>query len=131
MPRLLPFVLIVLVAGCPAPSEPESGGSEPDVAGEVRIRIANESNVAFERVFVAFPGETREYGAIPAGSASAYHVVRQAYRYAYIEVHAAGDTLVLQPIDYVGESLLAGGSYTYALDVEPGSRYLIFDFRPH
>jgi hypothetical protein len=38
--------------------------------------------------------------------------------YAYIEVHLAADTLVLQPIDYVGESLLPPGRYGYVLELE-------------
>jgi heat shock protein HslJ len=43
--------------------------------------------------------------------------VGEAYSYAYVKVTAGGDEFVLQPIDYVGESLLAPGEYTYVLDV--------------
>lgn len=122
MNRSFASLLLILLAGCPAPTEPE----HPE---DVRIRIANESAFPFERVNVLLPGVEEEYGPIAPGTASEYRAVEYAYRYAYIEVHLASDTLVLQPIDYVGESLLPNGRYTYALAVDAERKHLSFSFR--
>lgn len=100
---------LVVLSACASPASS---------AGSVQIRVANESAVSFGRVIVGFPTQEEDYGAVTAGSRSSYREIEQAYRYAYIEVHVNDEKLVLQPIDYVGESLLAPGRYTYALDVD-------------
>lgn len=84
-------------------------------ASDVEVRIRNASGTAFDRVVVTFPEQTEDYGAVPAAGSSEYRVVERAYRYAHIAVTANGMTAVLQPTDYVGEKLLDGGRYTYAL----------------
>lgn len=121
MNRLPAIVLLALCAACSA----TAGNGEP-----VLIRIANESGVAFDRVVVTFPGQEEDYGAVTAGGQTSYRHVERAYEYARIEAHRGGEVLVLQPIDYVGESLLTGGRYTYVLDVETAaSGSLLFSFR--
>ena len=107
--RLLGFVLLVVAPGCDSPFLP--GG------GDVRIRIANNSSFAFDRVEAVFPEDAIEYGAIGAGDVSEYAQVSAAYRYAYIEVEIDGEELKIQPIDYVGETPLEPGRYTYQLNV--------------
>lgn len=122
MRRALAALLLFLLAGCPAPLAPDEGG-------RILIRVANASDVAFERVVVIFAdGQKEDYGAIAAGFASDYRDVREAYRYAYISVHFETDSLVLQPIDYVGESLLGAGRYTYALAVDTTRRSMSLTF---
>jgi hypothetical protein len=100
----------------------------PWVDGDVQIRIQNASSFPFERVDVVFPENEVSYGSIRANSASAYRDVSKAYRYAYIEVEVGGEELVIQPIDYVGESLLRSGRYTYVLNVTIEG-HLTLDFR--
>ena len=107
--RFLSFALLLALPGCDSPLLP--GG------GDVRIRIANLSSFPFERVDVVFPENEVSYGAIPSHGLSDYRDVSTAYRYAYIEVQIAGEELVIQPIDYVGENQLGAGKYTYALNV--------------
>lgn len=85
---------------------------------EVRIRIHNTGVVDFESVVVDFPTETEDYGPVAAGDVTGYRSVDKAYRYARIEVVVAGRTLVLQPIDYVGETPLEPGRYTYRLEAD-------------
>ncbi|HSJ09004.1 MAG TPA: hypothetical protein VK928_03800 [Longimicrobiales bacterium] len=82
---------------------------------DVEVRVSNLSAVAFDSVTVTFPSETHRYGRVDAGASSGYAQVSQAYRYARIEVWAAGASYVLQPIDYVGEQPLAPGRHTYGL----------------
>ena len=110
-------VLGLAVAGC------TTGGTAPP-AGGVEIRIANRSGVDFDRVDVTFPDNEVSYGAVAKGAASEYRRVRQAYRYAMIVATAGGETYRFQPIDYVGETLLEPGRYTYALSTDPNDRVL-------
>jgi hypothetical protein len=90
-------------------------------SGELWIRIGNESRAPFTKVEVIFPEDHIDYGQIIAGGASAYHRVAVAYAYARIDVQVGGTSLRIQPIDYVGESVLNPGRYTYALNVVNGA----------
>ena len=110
LPRFVGLVLLLGLPGCDSPLLPWGGG-------DVEIRIQNASSFPFQRVVVVFPEDEVSYGSIRANSASAYRDVSKAYRYAYIEVEIGGEELVIQPIDYVGESLLEPGRYTYILNV--------------
>ncbi len=86
---------------------------------DVMIRVANRSSVEIGSVVVKFPSQTETYGYIAPGSATGYRKVTKAYSYAYIEAVINEKQAVLQPIDYVGERLLSGGHYTYALTFNP------------
>jgi len=86
---------------------------------EVRLRIANRSDVELLNVVVRFPSQTEKYGNILPGRTTEYRKVNKAYRYAYIEAVIEGKEAILQPQDYVGESLLSGGNYTYSLSYNP------------
>ena len=96
---ILTVVLAIFLAGC----------------GATKIRIVNRSNVPFRDVVVKFPSSTENYGTIPPGGASDYRTVKGAYHYAYIECTIEGQPAVLQPHDYVGETPLGSGNYSYAL----------------
>ncbi|MDR9418917.1 hypothetical protein [Gracilimonas sp.] len=85
---------------------------------EVKIRIENFSEYEMKNLVVSFPDEEVEYGNINSGANSVYKEVKKAYRYAYIETYIQGKKAVLQPIDYVGESFLSPGSYTYELNFD-------------
>ena len=104
-------VLLVLVTtaafSCPSPVGPAS----PE------IRVLNASSRTMEDVTVGFPDEQVFYGTLAPGAASGYRAVDRAYRYAYVRTIMDGDTVVLQPIDYVGETLLEPGYYTYRLSL--------------
>jgi hypothetical protein len=119
--RLGAIGLLLGLAACDSPLLPWGGG-------DVEIRIQNSSSLPFERVDVGFPEGRVNYGSIRANSTSEYRGISTAYRYAYIEVAVAGEELVIQPIDYVGESLLASGRYTYVLNVTIEG-HLTLDFR--
>ena len=98
----------LVFASCPAPTESSDG---------VNIRVSNESSFAFSDVDVVFPQDSVDYGTVAAHGVSEYHRVTQAYSYALIIVQVGGEELRLQPIDYVGETALSAGRYTYALNV--------------
>ncbi len=100
-----------------------------DRDGDVLLRVANESSVAFDRTFVHLPDDPIEFGPLAANQSSDYVRVTTAYRYAYIKVEVDGVDYVLQPIDYVGESTLGPGKYTYAVEPSATPGFLIFTFR--
>lgn len=74
-----------------------------------------------EDVTVRFPEQEVTYGDIAPGENSSYTDISKAYRYAYVEAIAGDKKVVLQPIDYVGESYLEEGKYTYVLDIHEES----------
>jgi hypothetical protein len=122
-------VLLGLIAGgCgsgqPAPTD---GGADTGAQGGVEIRIANRSDRDFDRVDATFDPEKVEYGAVAKGATSEYRTVKQAYRYALVEVTAGGQTSRFHPIDYVGETPLEPGRYTYALTIEPSDNTITID----
>src|SRR5687768_6019715 len=88
---------IVLLAACGALFTP---------GGSVEIRIVNNSDHVLEQVTVDFPSQQEQYGAVLPRSSSEYRTVDEAYRYAAIHVQLDDRELRIQPIDYVGESLL-------------------------
>jgi hypothetical protein len=75
----------------------------------------------FDRVFVQFPEQGEDYGTLVPGEASGYRQVELAYRYAYVDVLADGKSYVLQPFDYVGETPLGKGRFTYVLGLDPAT----------
>jgi hypothetical protein len=88
--------------------------------GDIQIRIGNESSSPFSNVAVIFPEQEVDYGAVRVGGVSNYRRVTVAYGYARIDVQIGSTALRIQPIDYVGESQLQPGRYTYALDIIDG-----------
>ncbi len=100
-------------------------GDDPD---SPEIRIRNATSLRFDSVRVLFPKDSEQYGVLPAGGTSDYHEVKEAYSYAYVAAYSGGTKYILQPIDYVGESLLRAGRYTYALKLSgPGQTELWSD----
>ena len=100
--------------------------TEGDKKQEVMIRVQNLSNYDYENVVVSSGGPEYLFGNIAAQETSDYILFENAYRYAYVKVEIEGEFLVLQPVDYVGESNLKSGNYTYQIGVtgsgnDPGS----------
>lgn len=116
--------LTVFLAAALACTGPVTSGTD---ATQVQIRIANQSSQDFDRVSVTFPSGKVEYGRVEKGKSTDYRPIEQAYRIALVEVLANGRTLTLQPQDYMGESPLAPGRYTYALRVDEGSGEIRLD----
>ena len=79
--------------------------------------MVNASPFAFDEVEVGFPSQSESYGSLAVGGATPYRPVTEAYRYAYVRVRSGGKTVVQQPTDYVGETLLAPGRYSYVIEM--------------
>jgi len=77
------------------------------------IRVRNASSIDFENVVI----NHSNYGTVKSGETTGYQRWGPAYRYARVELYAAGKKRELQPEDYVGESPLGTGRFTYVLSI--------------
>ncbi|HUH33635.1 MAG TPA: hypothetical protein VLZ28_06750 [Daejeonella sp.] len=84
---------------------------------EVLIRVRNQSAYPFKNVVVNSYNEAKRYGVIQQGQNSVYMKFDVAYRYAYIKLTAGNKEFSWQPYDYVGETPLEPGKYTYSLSI--------------
>ena len=104
------FAFLVLVAvifvGC---------SDRDDNLDMVHIRIKNESSINYDLVQVG--GDEMLHENIGPDEYSGYLEYEMAYEYAYISITAGDENYVLQPIDFVGETPLENGFYTYALSI--------------
>jgi hypothetical protein len=102
-----------------------------DACNRVEIRIRNDSNRDFDRVRVEFPDQQEvDYGPVSKGGVSSYQTPDRAYRYAGVSVESANQELSFQPIDYMGETELPAGRYTYVLGVLDGQLTVQLDTEP-
>jgi hypothetical protein len=97
---------------CPTPEST----AEP-VFDSPYIRVWNKSGDDFENVSINFSGQVVEYGDIDQNTVSQFYEVDEAYRYAPITLTVDDEELSLMIIDYVGETPLEPGYYTYVLSV--------------
>lgn len=79
---------------------------------EVRLRVTNISEYNFENIVV----RDKDFNNLNSSETSEYQVFDYAYSYDFIELEIDGKTYTIQPIDFVGESKLKNGNYTYAID---------------
>ena len=89
----------------------------------VNIRLKNASDLVFDSVLV---GESQEpYTNISPDDYSDYQEIETAYTYAFIQITSGEEVFTLQPIDFVGETPLPFGFYTYELDVSDTGEVLL------
>lgn len=81
----------------------------------MNIRLANTSNFDYKNIVINTITGNVGFGDLNSGEYSEYRAFEKAYRYAYVELEINGNTLKLQPIDYVGETPLKNGKYTYEI----------------
>lgn len=82
----------------------------------VNLRVKNNNSFAYDKVQVGADDKFHEN--LAAGSYSNYLEYETAYQYDYIKIDTTGNSHVLQPIDFVGETALAPGFYTYELKID-------------
>ncbi|MGB5435568.1 MAG: hypothetical protein WBM98_06740 [Maribacter sp.] len=111
MKRLL-FVTIsvfVFILGC---------SDRDDELNGIQIRVKNVSSVHFDTIQVG--GDGMVHTNVAPDSYSDYLEYETAYSYAYINISTDGETYVMQPIDFVGETPLFLGYYTYEIGIDEG-----------
>lgn len=81
----------------------------------IKIRVRNVGAITYEEVQVG--GEEMVHSNVAPDDCSDYLLYESAFRYAYIKITAGEESYVLQPIDFVGETPLPFGFYTYELGI--------------
>ena len=88
------------------------------------LRIKNTSQFDYNDVVVNTSGGEHNYGKVNSNQASDYKAFDLAFRYAFVELKIDGNTYTIQPIDYVGETPLVNGKYTYEINASnSGDQY--------
>lgn len=87
---------------------------------DVEVRIENRSAVALDRV-VVYPGGRDSVVAtnLATNAQTPYREVDRAYQIVTVEATVGTQTVRQQVIDYVGETPLGGGRYTYRVRFVP------------
>jgi hypothetical protein len=82
------------------------------------VRILNVTQYPFHQVVIN--GEL--YGTVNPGEYSGYRSLRAAYRYASVRLIAGNHEMRFTPDDYVGETPLGSGKFTYVLNIVDADR---------
>ncbi|MGB5317719.1 hypothetical protein [Eudoraea sp.] len=90
--------------------------NDDDGNTNINIRIYNVSEFQFENIIVNTGTGNVNFENIDPGELTDYKSFEIAYHYAFVELEIDGGTYTLQPIDYVGETPLKSGNYTYIIN---------------
>ncbi|MCX2743262.1 hypothetical protein OO013_05265 [Mangrovivirga sp. M17] len=93
------LVILLILPACNEDESPET----------VNIRLKNTSKYDYTNIVVY----DTKFQDLNSGNTSEYHQFDIAYRYAFVELEINGNVYTIQPIDYVGETPLKNGFYTY------------------
>lgn len=93
-----------------------SCNDQDDELKGIQIRVKNVSSINFDTVQVG--GDEMVHVNILPDDYSGYLIYESAYSYAYINIKSAEETYILQPIDFVGETVLPLGFYTYEIGLD-------------
>ncbi|MGB3142871.1 MAG: hypothetical protein WBB24_02085 [Maribacter sp.] len=91
-------------------------GDDDSNTSELNIRLSNVSPYNFQNIVVNTGTGNTNFENINPQQKTGYKTFETAYRYAFVELEIDGETYTLQPIDYIGETLLENGNYTYEID---------------
>jgi major membrane immunogen (membrane-anchored lipoprotein) len=105
---LILFISIVALFSCSKDDENKLSG--------LNIRLSNVSQYDFKNIVVNTTTGNVNFENLNSGQKSEYKEFDKAYSYAFVELEIDEGTYTIQPIDYVGETLLDNGNYTYQLD---------------
>lgn len=113
------FLLLILISvGMSCSSDDDNTDNT-----EVNIRLRNVSTENFENVSVlSFSLEN-----LDASETSEFRQFDRAYRIASVFLEINGEEFDLQIIDFVGESPLSNGDYTYEIGLNEDGDFLTFN----
>ena len=94
--------------------------SKDDGTNEVNIRLRNASGIKFEN---ATYNEVN-FGDIEPGSTTEYRLFQNQYSYGSVSITIEGEEYGWIPIDFVGESLLENGNYTFVYFLDSTNKVL-------
>lgn len=107
-------LLALVLSGCTEEQDP----IQPDLdLSKTNIQLHNVSQFDFQNVEVNTWNDPVFFSELKSGAKSEFREFEIAYRYAYVRLFINGNEFIIQPIDYVGETPLGPGRFTYVLDV--------------
>jgi hypothetical protein len=86
------------------------------------VRVANGTGLPLQNARI----NGISFGDVPVDGVSRYHALTPAYRYAALHVEVAGQEFDMLPDDYIGETPLGRGKFTYRIQREYHHGYLYF-----
>jgi hypothetical protein len=92
---------------------------------KANVRIKNETGIALCQVELTMDTKVAHYGALVHMQTSGYMAYDKIYKFAFVKAYIPNDSLQFQPIDYVGETPLVAGLYSYILKRGSGKNLLI------
>lgn len=97
----------------------------------VEVRVQNASSVSLDRVSFWAGSQEVSYSTLEPGQHTPYVAAENAYGFTTVEVLVQGEIARLQVTDYVGETPLSSGRYTYVIGLAgvPGQRSLTQQLR--
>jgi hypothetical protein len=117
MKRLILFIVVVFFF---------SNCTDDDKFRSVNIRLSNISNFDYKNIIVNTSTGNVAYGDLNSDKVTEYKTFELAYHYAFIELFINDERFAIQPVDYVGETPLKNGNYTYELDINGNALTLRF-----
>lgn len=85
----------------------------------IQIRIQNASSYKFENIIVS----NVNYENLITGQKSVFKTFDLAYSYSFVQLQINGMTYTIQPVDFVGETPLENGNYTYKITANLSDPY--------
>ncbi|PCI00341.1 MAG: hypothetical protein COB81_09070 [Flavobacteriaceae bacterium] len=116
---ILLFLLIFSIFSCKDKEIPLQKVEEG-----IQIRIKNTSPFTYHNTLINTAINDINFGTLAPEASSEYLEVKEAYRYAFVELTIDGKTYTIQPIDYVGETVLTPGKYTYNISASDSEERL-------
>jgi hypothetical protein len=92
----------------------------------VLVKLKNNSSEDFKKLTVRIMGQEFNFDGLRNGATAKVNV-KQTYPYCYARAITSIDTVIAQPIDFVGETLFTHGKVIMRLSIyqsEGGKRYL-------
>lgn len=83
---------------------------------ELYIRLSNVSQYDFQNIIVNTKNVETRFANLSPKETTNYKKFATAYSYAFVELEIDGKIYTIQPIDFVGETPLENGNYTYEID---------------
>ncbi|MES1181697.1 MAG: hypothetical protein ABUL44_02785 [Flavobacterium sp.] len=94
----------------------------------VQLAFKNDSSDDFQKLTVNIRGNIYHFLNLPAGKTTKPIHVENTYKYCYAKAITAKDTLICQPVDFVGETLVTSGKLQMTFQIiseSNGKRYLV------
>ena len=114
-----PIFYQLIIAGLSLLSACKKDAVKTDTA--IELRVLNKTTATIYNCIVN-PGSlsgSYNFGQVAVDSVSNYKTFDRGYSYSYVSPTLNNNTCALQPFDYVGETPLVSGKYTYKITFSP------------